>query len=104
MLSELTPSQRALADHMSDLSEEAYCAGWLIGLEFILWEAVLGREEDDARLPFSEEEIERLRDLSEACSGWIVYQHPGAETWLPLEEWERRFAEWEERAEGEEEA
>lgn len=61
MLSELTPSQRALAEYMSDLSEDAYCAGWMLG-------------------------------------GWIVFDDTTQETWLPMGEWERRFAEWEKRA------
>ena len=38
MLRDLTPPQRQLADFMSDLSENAYCAGWMSGLEYALWE------------------------------------------------------------------
>jgi hypothetical protein len=42
MLSDLTPDQRALARYMSDLSEEAYCAGWMSGLEYALWDGLIG--------------------------------------------------------------
>jgi hypothetical protein len=31
---------------MSDISEEYYCAGWLIGLEEILWSMVVGNRRE----------------------------------------------------------
>jgi hypothetical protein len=95
MLSDLTPKQRALAEMMSDLSEEAYCAGWMSGLEYALWGALLGRRAEYGRLPFSPEEVARLRQLAQDCGGWIVFDDATQETWLPTAEWERRFAEWE---------
>ena len=97
MASKLTPKQRALADYMSDLSEEAYCAGWMSGLEYALWEAVLGREGAFGRLLFGPEEVGRLKDLAQACGGWIIFDETKGETWLPMSEWERRFAEWKSR-------
>jgi hypothetical protein len=36
MQADLTHDQRALADAMSKISEAAYCAGWMEGLEFAL--------------------------------------------------------------------
>jgi hypothetical protein len=36
VLLDLSPQARALADYMSELSEEAYSAGWMMGLEFEL--------------------------------------------------------------------
>ena len=41
MLRVLTADQRQLANFMSNLSEQAYCAGWIEGLEYALWEAPL---------------------------------------------------------------
>ena len=41
MIEELTDSQKALAEFMSELSEEAYFAGWMEGLEYALWKAVV---------------------------------------------------------------
>jgi hypothetical protein len=46
MLADLSPDQRRLADYMSELSESAYCAGWMEGLEFALWEAVQGQRKE----------------------------------------------------------
>lgn len=94
MLDDMTTFQRALADLMSDLSEETYCAGWLVDLEFLLWETVVGRHDSYGRFPLTEGEIRRLKELSEAGGGWIVFDAATRETWVPFEEWERRFQEW----------
>jgi hypothetical protein len=44
MLRDLTPAQCELAKYMSDLSEEAYCAGWMQGLEYALWQVLVEGE------------------------------------------------------------
>ena len=57
MLDDLTPEQRALAELMEELSEQAYCATWMSTLEVALWEMVLGRRRLKSaaagRLPFA---------------------------------------------------
>ena len=48
-----------LMRYMSELSERAYCAGWMEGLEYTLWKAVLegrlkyGRLQITRRIPQS---------------------------------------------------
>jgi hypothetical protein len=96
MLKDLTPSQRALADYMSELSEDAYCAGWLVGLEFELWEVVLGERKEFGFLDLGGEEAQRLRELSDRCAGWIIYDRDTEETWMPKSEWERWYSKWRE--------
>ncbi len=90
---QLEPTARELADYMSNLSEEAYCAGWMQGLEFELWEAVVSGPRNYGRLQVSRH-IEQLRRLSEAAGGWIVFDDRDEESLLPKEEWEKRFNEW----------
>jgi len=90
----LTPEQCALAKYMSELSEEAYCAGWMADLEYNLWEAVLGLRRAYGRTTISHAKKERLRALCDACAGWIVFENGVGETWLPLDAWEQRFSEW----------
>jgi hypothetical protein len=92
MLRDLAKDQRLLADFMSDLSEEAYCAGWMDGLEYALWEAVIGVRGEYGRLALTEAHRARLRELSDTCGGWIVFASDTEETWIPLAEWERRFS------------
>ena len=94
MLQDLTPEQRRLADAMSDLSEQAYSAGWMTGLEYALWAALIGQADTHRlRLELSTDERASLRALSDACGGWIVFDETTEETWIPLAEWEQRFAE-----------
>jgi hypothetical protein len=92
MLRDLTKDQRLLADFMSDLSEQAYYAGWMKDLEYALWEAVIGVRRDYGRLEVSETHRTRLRELSDTCGGWIVFDDDTEETWLPRAEWENRFS------------
>lgn len=84
---DLTPQQEALAVHMSELSEEAYCAGWHIGLEYALWDLVNGKADSFGMLALTEREATRLRELSDACGGWIMWDDERCETFVPLEEW-----------------
>ena len=49
---------------MSDLSEEAWCAGRMEGLEFELWAALVGGPREYGRLQLTTSHIERLRELS----------------------------------------
>jgi hypothetical protein len=94
MLRDLNPAQTALAQYMSDLSEEAYCAGWMMGLEYALWQVVLGLRTDYGRLAFTSEHVAELREFSASCGGWIVFDDEREETWIPRKEWEARFQAW----------
>ena len=93
MLSDLSPNARALADYMSSLSEGTWCAGWLLDLEFMLWSALVV-ENFHGRLALTDAEVEHLRSLSGGCQGWIVFHENTEETFVPLPEWLRLFADW----------
>jgi len=94
MLDDLSLSQRALADYISDLSEEAYCAGWMQNVEYALWQAVRGERSSFGRLIISGEQVRRLEDLSRECEGWIFFDDHNEESWLPTSQWEQRFDAW----------
>ena len=73
---------------MSEISEERWCAGWLVGLEYILWEAVTGKRKDVC----SAEAIEQLKYLSEKSGGWIVWDEQALdEKFVPMAEWFRLY-------------
>jgi hypothetical protein len=91
MLLDLSPDARALADRMSKISEETWCAGWMHDLEFTLWAALYGDTGEDL-LKLTSSQVADLKALSSACNGWIVFREDTEETYLPLPEWERRFA------------
>lgn len=90
-MSELTPDQQKLSDLMSELSEEYYCAGWLMGLEYALWEAVIGKRSTFGGSPLEKADIDNLRFFSEKCGGWIYWDDEKGETFAPLDAWKAAF-------------
>jgi len=84
--------REALRDYlrrlMSDLSEDYYCAGWLTGLEFTLWQAAT-----DGPIPFGFGVIPaatclQLARLAELCGGWWRWSDDAKdEVFIPMEEW-----------------
>ena len=83
--------QRELMEYMSELSEEAYCAGWMTGLEYALWNALLNGSREYGRLEITDAHISKLRELSDRCGGWIVFDDETEETFMPLEQWQKQF-------------
>lgn len=93
----LEPGPREVADLMSDISEEHYSAGWLIGLEFSLWRIVIGGpdvDRDFGMFAVEPEVVDRLRAPSDACGGWIAWSEDPVDgaVFVPLAEWEARYA------------
>jgi hypothetical protein len=85
-------SQRALLVYLRHLSEENWCAGWLTGLEFTLWDWVLRRrsgaepasDSERANLP----DIDVLSWLAEEAGGWWHWKDSAKEPeFVPLSEW-----------------
>lgn len=72
---------------MSDLSEDYWCAGWLIGTARALWRAA----EHDERVwglgRLSDEEVKTLRELSELTGGWF-----DGNEFVPIDVWRERMA------------
>lgn len=93
MLDALSTPQRALADYMSELSEEAYCAGWMDDLEFSLWRIVTDGSGRYGSMEITEKHVSKLRALSRLCGGWIVFDDRDEETFVTLREWQRRYTE-----------
>ncbi|WP_420400946.1 hypothetical protein [Flagellimonas sp.] len=87
MIKNLSTTQRLLAEFMSELSEEAYSAGWMMGLEFALWKAANGHLKQYGRLIFDDKIIERLNLLSSEAEGWIFFDDEQEETFVTLDEW-----------------
>ena len=85
-------AQRALLVYMRHLSDENWCAGWLIGLEFMLWDWVLRlRSGADHTLEFeraSAPDIEVLSWLAEQAEGWWHWKTGSKEPeFVPFNEW-----------------
>ncbi len=79
---------------MSDISEDHFCAGWLIGCEYALWADLTGQEVAGERAwGISEEQKEELRFLHEAAGGWVMWsESSGEKVFLSTEEWLNHLA------------
>lgn len=88
---DLTVKQRELAELMSEISGDCYCAGWMSGLEYALWNLVLypsgPRHYGQSEVPLAD--IKQMDMLSQEIGGWIVWKDD--EDGLPLEEWGEYF-------------
>lgn len=91
MLADLNSEQRALADYMSELSEKAWHAVWIAHLEYDLWDAVTGGSSSFGQIYLTREHLQTLMNLSERCGGWIVYDQANEETFVPIDEWKKRY-------------
>jgi hypothetical protein len=82
-----------LLELMQDVSEEAYCAGWLDRLEFMLWEMVTGtyKHEGFGFLSVSRlaNEIAEMKRLSALVDGWWIWDD--GNKFVSLAEWLPRF-------------
>ena len=54
------PSQRALANRVSEISEAANCAGCMQDLEHSLWRAVVDEPRRYGRVSLSEQDVDEL--------------------------------------------
>ena len=92
----LTLAESELAELVSDISEDQYCAGWLTGLEYELW-ALLQSSDAERVGTFRgthPRDVRRLRELSAVTNSWIVWaDHSDPDLQhIPLNEWEQRYA------------
>jgi len=73
---------------MSDFSEDYWCAGWLMDLEFTLWEALTAGDGQLGMGRIEEHEIARMKRLHEIAGGWWVWaKDEGRERFVTTEEW-----------------
>ena len=90
---EFTDYAGLLGDYISEVSEEWTCAGWLNGIEFVVWSLVCGARDSyefsEYQDPFSlsQEEREEWLFLYRKAGGW-----PTFERFLPGAEWEALYA------------
>ncbi|MFN7138095.1 MAG: hypothetical protein ACK4UN_02020, partial [Limisphaerales bacterium] len=87
-----SPEATALAIYMSQLSEAAYSAEWMDGLEFALWRAVIHGPCQYGQLYLTQEHLGNLRSLSNSCGGWICFDDAEGERFVDFEEWEKMFS------------
>lgn len=72
---------------MTGISEEIWCASWLSGLEFLLWDAMHGEEPNENRR-CTPRQKQLLKLLSEEAEGWWVWDDKHGPRFLDLDAWE----------------
>lgn len=81
-----------LRDFMSQISEDYYCAGWLMGLESKLWGIILAEEPNTFGMgSIEKKEMNELKILSEKCGGWWRFDDEYGEIFVPIDEWRNLY-------------
>ncbi len=75
---------------MTGISEEFWCAGWMSGLEYDLWEAAAGKSYGQGTI--SERQAMLLRLLSEECDGWWYWYQNDGPKFVRLDKWRAKVA------------
>jgi hypothetical protein len=85
--------KKRLMSIMSCISEDEWAAGWIIDLEYDLWELVTTGQSQFTGTP---ESIAEMRALSEVLDGWS-----DGDGFVPMAEWLPRYERWHDERERE---
>lgn len=76
---------------MTGISEEFWCASWLIDLEYSLWDATTDTK--FGRRTITKRQATLLRLLSEECDGWWRYDRDhGEPVFISRSDWQEHVA------------
>jgi hypothetical protein len=84
-------AQAGLLALMTGLSEELWCAGWMTGLEYSLWERVQDGPSRYGMGEVTQRQCELLRLLAEEAGGWWAYDD--GPRFIRMKDWLPAFAE-----------
>lgn len=86
---EWTPLATALESLMSDLSEECWCAGWLVDTEYAVWDLMHGDLTSWGQGPFGtvEDAVAPIRAVAELAGLWIVWRDGPGQVAVDLDGW-----------------
>jgi len=88
---EMDENEIVLKEYMSELSEEAYEATWMMHLEYALWYCVLNGPKKYGRLDITEEQINQLKKLSDLCGGWVVWDISRDPEFVNIDNWHKIY-------------
>lgn len=88
-----TSEQIELYKLMSEISERCWCAGWCIGIEVELWDAVFVRHNMGVGISWvTNVEVDRLSELSKKLGGWWYWPNNSKEPlFVSSVEWEKIY-------------
>lgn len=82
----LTDDQYDLFDRMSEISEDAYCAGWIGDNEYNIWNAITLSQPVSCYRFFNPRLLRRCKKLSDEIGGWICWIM-GDPQFVPMAQW-----------------
>lgn len=77
---------------MTGLSEELFCASWLVGLEHSMWEIRQGGDRHFGMGQVSDRQAQLLLLLSEECDGWWIWNDKSGPVFVRLDVWKAKLA------------
>ena len=91
-----------MEDYLRDLSDSFACAGWLDGIEFVVWCLVTGDhlpvEDTYGFGGLTSDDLADLRFLSDRCQSWPYWDQREQRVCLAsLTRWQHIYREWYER-------
>lgn len=92
-LPESMPDWNVLAELMSDISEDHYCAGWLISLEYTLWEAVIDNKREFGFSDIPAYNLYLLATYADKFGGWVVWDAAKGHKFVPMDAWLKMYEE-----------
>ena len=91
MLSDLPTEQKTLAELMSDISERCQYAGWLLNLEYVLWDAIISGPRQYGHDTITQHDIDLLIKHRDKANCWIYFDDESEETAIGIMDWEIKF-------------
>ncbi|MCF8169190.1 MAG: hypothetical protein K9K38_05340 [Rhodoferax sp.] len=85
----LTDAQWQLYDLMSQISEDSFCAGWLGGCEYDIWQALQGPDPWPASRAMSPRHLRLCRKISKEIDGWMYWAN--GPQFVPMAQWLEMF-------------
>jgi hypothetical protein len=91
MIGDLNGDEKMLMEYMSAISERCYGAGWLENVEYVIWDALTTGPRKFGHGHITEEDIQRLNQLSAKANSWIIFDDEQEEMAIGLEKWKKKF-------------
>jgi hypothetical protein len=84
-----------LGQMMSDISQQAFYARWMDDLEFRLWEILCGGPRKYGQISLSDQQVDRLRQLSDSLGGWVIFNDElGVQEFVDRDRWQLMYDAW----------
>jgi hypothetical protein len=93
-MSNLSDDEKRLLDLMSEISESAWAAGWMLDLEYNLWHIVQTGPRSYGSIYVTEFQIKELMSLSNITGGWIFFDNEKGEQPIKINEWIIMYDKW----------